>query len=188
MTRATTDELRPERYRSYLLVLARINLRTWGPVAHKVDASDVVQEALLQGHVALSQFRGTTSAEFEAWLRKILGNKLTDAFRHFGHKKRDAAREQAIHQVLDGSATRIVELAADQTSPSQYVLRNEGAIRLADALEALPNDQREAVELHHLAGHSVSEVAEQMARTKPAVAGLLRRGLKALRERVQDLG
>ena len=48
MTPETTDELRSEQYRSYLLVLARINLRTWGPVAHKVDASNVVQEALLQ--------------------------------------------------------------------------------------------------------------------------------------------
>ena len=188
MTRETTDELRPERYRSYLLVLARINLRTWGPVAHKVDASDVVQEALLQAHVALSQFRGTTSAELEAWLRTILANKLTDAVRHFSRKKRDAAREQSIRESLDESAARIKELAADQTSPSQYVLRHERAIRLADALEALPDDQRKAFELYHVEGHSVAEVAKQMDRTKASVAGLLRRGLKVLRDRLQDLG
>ena len=187
MTSETTDELRPELYRSYLLVLARINLRTWGPVAHKVDASDVVQEALLQAHVALPQFRGTTSAELEAWLRKILANKLTDAIRHFGRKKRDAAREQSIRQTLDESAARIKELAADQTSPSQYVLRHERAIRLANALEALPGDQRNAVELHHLHGDSVSEIARRMNRTKASVAGLLRRGLAELREHLQEL-
>ena len=187
MTVESTDGLRPERYRSYLGVLARAMLRTSGPVGRKVDASDVVQEVLLQAHVSLPQFRGTTSAEMEAWLRKILANKLTDAVRHFIRQKRDAALERSIRETLTSSAGRFQRLAANQTSPSQYVLRQEREIRLAEALSALPEEQRTAVEWHHLAGYSVAEIASEMGRTKASVAGLLRRGLKGLRENLKDL-
>ena len=73
------------------------------------------------------------------------------------------------------------------TSPSQYVVRHERELRLAEALETLPEDQRTAVELHHLEGYSVNEVAEKMNRTRASVAGLLRRGLGELRECLTDL-
>ena len=46
----------------------------------------------------------------------------------------------------------------------------------------MPEDQRQAVELHHLNGCSVAEVGDRLGRSKASVAGLLRRGLKALRE------
>ena len=177
MTGEMTDRLRPERYRSYLLLVAQMSLWRLGPVAHKVGRSDVVQEVLLQAHIARDQFRGTSEAELEGWLRKILKNKLTDAVRHFARQKRDAARERSIHDAVDESAGRFENVAADQTSPSQYAGRRERALRVAEAMEALPEDQRNAVELHHLHGYSVSEIASQMGRGKPSVAGLLRRGL-----------
>ncbi|MDA2923170.1 sigma-70 family RNA polymerase sigma factor [Acidobacteria bacterium AH-259-L09] len=181
-----SQELRPERYRSYLIVLARTLLRAGGPAEHKIDASDLVQEVLLQAHVARSQFQGETEAELVAWLRAILANKLADSVRHFARKKRDAALEQSYRETLDTSATRLERLVpAQQTSPSQKVLRRERALVLAEALADLPDDQRTAVELHHLSGYSVAEIAEQMNRTKASVAGLLRRGLKDLRERLK---
>ncbi len=70
-------------------------------------------------------------------------------------------------------------LAADQTSPSQRVTRHEQAVRLALALARLPDDQREAVEQHHLHGLSVAEVGQRMGRTRSAAMGLIFRGLKA---------
>jgi RNA polymerase sigma-70 factor (ECF subfamily) len=182
-----TDHLRPERYRSYLLVLARMSLRDWGPAAKKVEASDVVQDALLRAHKALPQFQGTTSAELQAWLRKILETQLLDALRYWHRGKRDAELERSIQESVNDSIKRIERLAADQTSPSQRVGRHERAIRLTDAMTALSEDQRTVVELHHLSGYSVSETAERMGRTKPAVAGLLRRGLAQLREGLKDL-
>ena len=48
--------------------------------------------------------------------------------------------------------------------------------------------QRTAVELHHLDGYSVFEISKRMDRTKAGVAGLLRRGLKDLRERLIEKG
>ncbi len=182
-----TRNFRPELYRSYLRVLARVALRSSGALQNKIDASDIVQEALLQAVVALPQFHGRTDQEFTAWLRTILANKLADVARHFGRQKRDAALEQSFRETLDDSATRLGTLIpANLTSPSLHVLKNERANLLAEALNTLPVDQQMAVELHHIAGLSVSEIAMQMTRSKASVAGLLRRALSGLRESLRE--
>jgi len=73
-------------------------------------------------------------------------------------------------------------LAADVTSPSQHAARNEDLVRLATALERLPDAQREALTLHHLQRWTLDAVAKQMGRTPAAVAGLIKRALRQLRE------
>jgi RNA polymerase sigma-70 factor (ECF subfamily) len=84
---------------------------------------------------------------------------------------------------LDESASRLeVLLAADESSPLQKVVRQEQLLGLAHALARLAPDQREAVELRHLRGLSVADVAGQMGRSREAVAKLLFRGLNRLRK------
>ncbi len=187
MTIDSTNRLRPERYRAYLIVLARMSLRDYRRLRHKIDASDLVQEVLLKAHTALPDFKGKTEKELAAWLHRILARKLTDAARHFGRKKRDADLEQSFLETLGDTSNRLKRLVpADQTSPTQEVWRQERALVLADALAELPDEQRAAVELHHLTGCSVAEVAGHMNRSKGSVAGLLRRGLAGLREHLKD--
>src|SRR2546425_5332020 len=184
---AEPDERPLEGYRDYLRLLARPQL---GPrLQAKLDASDVVQQAILQAHEAQGQFRGTTEAEKLAWLRAILANVLAAAARRFAARARDVGRERSLAGDLDLSSSRLeCLLAADQTSPSQRAVRCEELLRLAAALARLPEDQRRVVELHHLEGLAVAEGAEQMGRTRPAVVGLLFRGLKKLRELLHEHG
>jgi RNA polymerase sigma factor (sigma-70 family) len=73
-------------------------------------------------------------------------------------------------------------LATAQSTPSQQVSRYEQLLQLATAVAQLPEDQRVAVEFHHLKGLSLGAVSQPLGRTEAAVAGLLRRGLKRLRE------
>ena len=181
------ERLQPERYQSYLMVLARMSLRDYRRLRAKIDASDLVQEVLLKAHTALPDFRGKTEEELAAWLHRILARKLTDAARHFGRRKRDAALEESFLETVGNTSNRLKRLVpADQTSPTQKVWRQERALVLADALTELPDEQRTAVELHHLAGCSVAEVAEHMNRSKASAAGLLRRGLAGLREYLKN--
>jgi RNA polymerase sigma-70 factor (ECF subfamily) len=176
-----------ERFRDYLQLLARLQLDPW--LRGKLDSSDVVQQTLMKAHANLGQFRGHTEAELAAWLRQILANSLLEAARQFGAGKRDLARERSLEAALEESSCRLENwLAADQSSPSQQAVRQEQLLRLAEALAQLPEDQRRAVELHHLQGRTVAETAAELGRTKPAVMGLLFRGLKKLRERLADLG
>jgi RNA polymerase sigma-70 factor (ECF subfamily) len=169
-----------ERCRAYLCLLARLRLSP--RLQGKLDPSDVVQQTLLKAHANIGQLRGRSDAELIAWLRQILANQLAEAVRRFGTEARDLGRERSLQADLDESSARLEAwLAADQSSPSQRVLREERLLRLGQALAELPADQRQAVELHYLQGQPVAEVAALMSRTRPAVVGLLFRGLKKLR-------
>lgn len=177
------DEL--ERHRAYLHLLARLQLDP--ALQAKLDASDVVQQTLVQAVQAMGQYRGTTEAELQAWLRRILANLLANARRDFGRDKRDVARERSIEAALEQSSARMASwLAADQSSPSQQAQRGEQLLRLAEALGALPEAQAEAVTLFHLRDCPLEEVARRLDRSPAAVAGLIKRGLKTLREHMQE--
>jgi RNA polymerase sigma-70 factor, ECF subfamily len=182
MTPEAPDEGRSlERYREYLSLLARLHLHP--RLQSKLDPSDVVQQTLLKAHQNLAQWRGQGDAEMAAWLRRILANTLADAAREFGGGKRDVAREKPLGAALEQSSARLEAfLNPAPSSPSAKAVRNEDLLRLAGALAGLPADQRAAVEMHHLQGCTVAEVAARLGRTERAVAGLLRRGLKKLRE------
>jgi RNA polymerase sigma-70 factor (ECF subfamily) len=181
MTEDARELPRPlEDYREYLCILARARFHP--RLRGKLDASDVVQQALLNAHQGLGQFRGRTEGELAAWLRQILANSLADEIDKALAKKRDLAREQVLGAGLDESSARLEAwLVADQSSPSQRVSREEQLLRLARALAQLPEDQRQAVELKHLHGLSVEETGRQLGRSKAAVVGLLFRGMKRLR-------
>jgi RNA polymerase sigma-70 factor (ECF subfamily) len=102
--------------------------------------------------------------------------------------KRDVAREQPLEAALDDSASRLEAwLAAEQSSPSQQAQRHELAIRLAQALATLPENQREAVVLRHWQGCSLVEIGERLGCSTAAVTGLLHRGLRRLRQELHDL-
>ena len=174
-----------EDYREYLRLLARLHLQPH--LRGKLDPSDVVQQTLLQACKSLEQCRGESDAERAAWLRRILANVLADCARRFGAAARDVACERSLEQALEQSSACLhAFLASDQSSPSQQVIHKEQLLRLSSALDQLPEDQRIAVELQQVQGLSVEDIARHMDRTKSAVGGLLRRGMRRLRELMED--
>ncbi len=171
---------RLDRYGGYLRLLARLQLDP--RLRSKLDPSDIVQQTLLKAHQKLDQFRGQSEGELAAWLRTILSNSLTDALRR-GHLDEAGFKERALQAAVEQSSIRLEAwLAASGSSPSEQAIRHEQLLRLSEALAQLPSDQQLAVELKHLQGYAVEEISQQMGRTKTAVGGLLRRGMKGLRE------
>jgi RNA polymerase sigma-70 factor (ECF subfamily) len=168
-------------YRDYLQLLARLQVDA--RLQGRVDLSGVVQQTLLEAHQAWEQLRAWDEGQRAAWLRKALANNLTDELRKLGTARRDVTRDRSIDAALEESSARLEALlAAEQPTPLQQVVKQEQLIGLAHALGQLPLDQRHAVELRHLMDCSVVEVAEQMGKSREAVAKLLYRGLKRLRE------
>lgn len=171
-----------EQYRSYLLLLARLQLE--GPWRRRVEPSDVVQQTLLEAH---QHPLPIATDEVAAWLRKALANNIRDAIRHLRRQKRDIARQQSLDAGWErrGPAP-LQQLAATVISPSQIAIRQETLVRLAERLQALPPAEREAIVLHHLQQRPIREVAERLGRSAAAVAGLLHRGLRRLRADLHD--
>jgi RNA polymerase sigma-70 factor (ECF subfamily) len=172
-----------ERYRAYLDLLARAQLPAL--LRGQVGSSDIVQQTLLQAHRKREQFRGHSEAEYRAWLRAILARLLSDAARRGGPGQ--PGRAQSLERALEESSQRLEQcLAADESSPSQGLMRKERLLELAEALARLPEDQRTALELRYLEGLSVTETCRRMGRGTVSVANLLYRGLKGLREQLRD--
>ena len=173
------------RFRPYLRMLARFQFDD--VLQAKLDESDVVQQTLLEAHHSLGSFRGRSDEELAGWLRQILVRNMADELRKFRRGKRDVRLEASLEASLNASTARLERfLACDDSTPSQRAMANEQLLALAAALLRLPDDQRRAVELHHLQGHSSATVAQRLNRSEVAVAGLLRRGLKRMRELVRE--
>jgi RNA polymerase sigma-70 factor (ECF subfamily) len=178
-------DLQLDRYRGYLMALARLQVAARPWLAAKLDASDLVQQTLLQAHAAREQFRGHSPEELVGWLRQILSRTLANGLRSLGQARRDVGAERSLEAGLDASGSRLdAWLAVDQTSPSEAADAHERAVVLAEAVAALPDDQREVVLAKHCLGLTLAEIAGQTGRTPASVAGLLRRGLRSLRERL----
>jgi RNA polymerase sigma-70 factor (ECF subfamily) len=175
------------RYQPWLHVLARLQIDS--RFLAKFDASDIVQQALLEAHRALPQFRGQTEAELAAWLRQILAHVLAHEIRRYqGTGQRDLAHEVSLEQALAESSQRLGEaLAASGSSPSQQAARHEQEIQLAEVLARLPADYREVIILRHLHDLSHEEIAARMGRSPGAVRMLWVRALSLLRQELDRL-
>jgi RNA polymerase sigma-70 factor (ECF subfamily) len=156
----------------------------------KIGPDDIVQDTLVRLHQSNGSFEGRSEAEQRAYVRKVFVSVLADRIRQFDRSKRSATLERSLDTALDESSARLEHwLVSGHSSPSSKAARGEQLLRLAEAIAELPDDQRRAIELHHLEHCSLADAALRMNKTQPAVAGLIRRAMKSLRERLtEDVG
>lgn len=171
-----------EQYRSYLRLLAETQIDP--RLRSKADLSGVVQQTLFEAHQAAA-LREAPEGERATWLRRVLANNLADEFRRYRSDKRDAGRELSLQSQIDQSSRLFASLISDDASPSAPLRLEELALRLAAALDRLPESQRAALILQHWHGWTLAEIAEHLQRTRTAVAGLLKRGLQQLRDELR---
>src|SRR5262249_32546778 len=124
----------PGRYRELLQVMAR-RLQLDPRLKRRFDSSDLVQETLLKAHQAQEQFRGQTEGERIKWLHQILANPARDKIREAHADKRDPNLERSLDAMVHDSSVRLEAwLAAEQSSPSQKVERQELLLQVSEAL------------------------------------------------------
>jgi RNA polymerase sigma-70 factor (ECF subfamily) len=177
-----------ERFRPYLNVIAQRHLDD--RLRGRLDFTDVVQTTFLEAARDFSAFRGDSIDSLLAWLRNILRNNIHSAHQqHLGTQKRSARMEAKLSIPSDsgGSSLGMEHIVpADTSTPSQRVMKNEAAALLAGHLERIPETQQEAIRLRYIERLSLKDISEQMGKSEMAVAGLLKRGLRSLREYLGD--
>src|SRR5262249_11080134 len=95
-----------ERYRRYLrsLVAVRLDRR----VARRVDASDIVQEALADASERMDHYLRARPLPFLGWLRRLARDRVVDAHRrHLGSLRRSVARERSTSELTDASVAEL---------------------------------------------------------------------------------
>jgi RNA polymerase sigma-70 factor, ECF subfamily len=164
--------------RDALLLYAQAYLR-WKAGFEKATASrgksDLGQDAMERALKAIATVPVSTADKFDGWLSSILINRVREVHRHETRGKRDNRSVEFIED-LDPEVT-----PTKQKSPSQNAATNEATVKLWKAIFELPKDQKRAVVRMQLDGLSVAEVADEMGKTPEAVAGLLQRGIAAIK-------
>jgi RNA polymerase sigma-70 factor (ECF subfamily) len=176
------------RYQPYLLVLARGQLGRH--LRGKCDASDLVQQTLLEAFRDFAHFQGQREGELLAWLRRVLANNLYNETRRFATQARAAEREISLDQIragLDQSSLMLAQqVPAASPTPVQDAVRREQSVQVAFALSRLPEDYQNVLILRVFEDLSADEVATRMNRTAGAVRMLQMRALAALKEAMQS--
>ena len=178
-------------YRNYLKLLVVSQLER--KLASRISPSDVVQETFLEANRDFANFRGSSSAEFGAWLRRILVNNLYRVVeQHVLTEKRDVRREislEALANNLEQSTARLDTILPDPGStPSRSAERQELEIELADQLANLPTDYRYVIVLRHIEALPFEKVGRRLGRSTGAARMLWLRAIELLRKRMNVRG
>ncbi|MGE3167198.1 MAG: sigma-70 family RNA polymerase sigma factor [Planctomycetota bacterium] len=177
-----------EQYRARLnrLVALRMHPRARG----RIDASDVVQEALLEVSQRLDHFLAQGEMPFFLWVRYLTVQKLQQLHRfHLGAEARDARREVLANVNLGPAASSLVlarSLAASGLSPSQHVAEAERFERLERVLEGLDAVDLEVIALRHFEELSNREAAQVLGLKESAASRRYLRAVVRIREQLES--
>lgn len=176
-----------ERHRTALRRM--IDLRLDPALGRRVDASDIVQDVLVDAHRRLSDYLAERRMPFHLWLRHIAKDRLIDAHRrHRGAARRSLDREQTLDaRPDDGSVFDLLgQLADPLVTPATAALRRELAQRFLAAYDTLDEIDREVIALRHFEHLGNQEVAQALGLSEPAAGMRYLRALRRLRARLDD--
>lgn len=142
----------------------------------RARAEDIVQEAFLSLWRAggrYDQARGSV----RAWLLSVVHNRAVDVFRRESLRATRPLEE-------DNAAER---LAAAELTDIEVERRSE-AERIRGALQALPDEQRQVIELSYFGGFTHQQIAEMLSLPTGTVKGRMRLGLGKLRIELAEAG
>ena len=149
-------------------------------VRQQLGASAVVSEAFLAAWIDFSKFEGRTPEQLNAWLMRVLLNKLLNACRDAGRQVRDYHRNQPLDGLLGA------ELRARQPSPSEPVRRAEENDRLERALGELPEELATPLLLRYIEGFAMEDICRLLNASRRTIRRRIMEAIVQLRERLQN--
>jgi len=172
-----------ERHRESLRRM--VHLRLDRAISQRVDASDIVQETLLEASQRLEGYLENPVLPFHLWLRHIARDHVIDAHRkHRLAQARSVDREEPRSQraFRDRSSVELLtQLEAEGLTPGAAAIRHELEIRFQAALEKLDSEDREVILMRHFEQLSNQDVAKALGLTEPAAGMRYLRAIRRLR-------
>ncbi|MGH7227404.1 MAG: sigma-70 family RNA polymerase sigma factor [Gemmataceae bacterium] len=163
-----------------------IGLRLDPALAARVDASDIVQEVMLEAHRRLPDYLKNPAMPFHLWLRHIAKDHIIDAHRrHRQAQRRSLDREQPIVPAVlaDHSSYELAgQLVDPELTPASEAIRREMQRRLDVAIAELDDDDREIILLRHREQMANQDVARELGLSEAAASMRYLRAVRRLRE------
>jgi RNA polymerase sigma-70 factor (ECF subfamily) len=162
-----------------------VDLRMDPALAGRLDASDIVQDVMLEASRRLADYLAKPVMPFHLWLRHLAKDHIIDAHRrHRKAQRRSLDREQPIVPAAWADRSSI-ELAAQfldrQATPASAALRHELARRLAQAVATLDDDDRDIILMRHYEQLSNQEVSAMLGLTEAAASMRYLRAVRKLK-------
>jgi RNA polymerase sigma-70 factor (ECF subfamily) len=156
----------------------------------RVDASDIVQDVMLEANRRLGDYLANPTMPFQLWLRHMARDRLIDAHRrHRVAASRSLDREVSLaappdndHSATDG----VARLADRELTPAAAATWHELERRFAAAVELLDEGDRQIVLLRHFEHLSTGEAADLLGLSKPAAGMRYLRAMRRLRILLDD--
>lgn len=163
-----------------------IDLRLDPAIVQRVDASDVVQDVLLEASKRLQDYLKNPAMPFHLWLRHIAKDHIIDAHRrHHQAQKRGVNREQPLARPgwMDQSSLELAgQLVDPERTPASAALQEELQRRLHTALAGLDEDDRDILLMRHFEQLSNQDVASSLGLTEAAASMRYLRAIRRLRD------
>jgi RNA polymerase sigma-70 factor (ECF subfamily) len=148
--------------------LHRVVASRLGPLwRRRIDASDVVQEALIDALERLADYIERRPMPFRLWLIRTAVERLLKLQRHSLASRRDIGRERPLRGESAAGASCGYFVAG--STPSQQVAAREQALRLSDWLDRLSDADRAIVRMRAIDGLTYEEASLQLG-IEPAAA------------------
>ena len=148
----------------------------YSKLGNEDDAKELTQETFMRAFRSLPRYK-VLDVSFKSYLGKIAINLVTDFWRKKGRTPQISNIAEYQESIFD-----------KRENPEEYTLRLEGQEQIANLVESLPDEQRQAVKLRVILGLSIRDVAIQMNKTESAIKMLQQRALKNLRKMCLDVG
>ena len=172
-----------DRHREALrnMVQARLDQK----LARRVDASDVVQDVLLEASQRLADYIRDPKLPFGLWLRQMAHDRIIDLHRrHRVARRRSLDREQQLPAARgDKSSLELMaQLRDPELTPAAATLRKELHERFVEAIDRLEDEDREILVMRHFEQLTNSQAADLLGLSQPAAGMRHLRALRRLRE------
>ena len=172
-----------ERHRAALRRLVEVRMDR--ALVRRVDASDIVQDVMVEANRRLADYLANPSMPFHLWLRHMARDRLIDAHRrHRVAGRRSLDREQPLvaRADLDRSTLELAAQLCDQElTPAAAATWHELERRFQQAVEELEDQDREIVLMRHFEELSNQEVAEVLGLSAAAASMRYLRAMRRLR-------
>ncbi len=162
-----------------------IGLRLDPVLSRRIDASDIVQDVLLEANQRLNDYLRNPTMPFHLWLRHLAQDRIIDTHRrHRQAQRRSVDREQPIDRPawVDASSIQLVaQLVDTEQTPASAAIQQELQRRLESALTQLNEDDRDIILMRHHEQLSNQDVAAALGLNEAAASMRYLRALRKLR-------